>query len=266
MNAVFTALVLAGLAVGLVCVPSAIYLLFKRFAQNTTEVEIGHFGKIKTAESGLVLAFLGIFLFVYSTSSYNRAKRGDELQSGLNSLMINTARKLHTEFHNVIDGKRPPLKPEEFSRVDLFIKLLKEMDSSNGHAYYFTGEAYRWMGQIEPAQSTFYKYLETLSTLSEDERGGSTDQSVCFQRPSGYCRQRTAWIHHELANDFYKTAESTNDPIERLDRLRTTLTQAEAAITDFPPKGFEQPIATAALISKVKKEIASLEKSAEAPP
>jgi len=266
MNAVFTALVLAGLAVGLVCVLSAIYLLFKRFAQNTTEIEFGHFGKIKTAESGLALAFLGIFLFVYSTSAYNRAKRGDELQLGLNALMTSTAHKLHTEFHNVIDGKTPPLKPEDFSRVDLFINLLREMDSSNGHAYYFAGEAYRWMGRLEPAQSTFYKYLETLDTLPESEKGGGIEVAVCFQRPNGYCPQRTAWIHHELANDFYKNAQSSNDPIQKLDRCRKALTQAQAAIKDFPPNGFEQPIATAVFVSKLKKEILALEKQAEVSP
>jgi len=264
MNAAFGGLVLGGLLVGLLSVISAIYLLFKRVARNATEIEFEHFGKIKTTETGLALAFLGIVLFVYSTSVYNRARRGDELQLGLNSLMTKVARELYTEFHNVIDGRTPPIKPEEFSRVDLLIRLLKEMDSSNGHAYYYAGEAFRWRGQFEAAQSTFYKYIETLDTLPESEKGGSTDLAVCFQRAHGYCRQRTAWIHHELANDFYKQGRLTKDPIERLDRFRRALKEAQAAIRGFPPTGFEQQIATAALASNLKKEIAALEKEVAA--
>src|SRR5262249_41866376 len=147
-------------------------------------------------------------------------------RSSLDSLITSTARDLRREFHLVIDGSKPPLSPERFARVEFLIGLLRQVDPSNGHAYYYAGEVYRWTGRLEAAQSQFYKYIETLDSVPKKEKSGGIDAEICYERPHGYCRQRTAWIHHELANDFYKDGQSTQDPAEKLDRYRKALVQA----------------------------------------
>jgi len=160
----------------------------------------------------------------------------------------------------VIDGRKPPISPKEFSRVKLLIEVLQQIDLKNGHALYYAGEIKRWEGQREAAHEYFYKYLDVQETIPDKEKGGDIGSEVCYERPQGYCRQRSGWIHHLIANDFYIKGVSEKEPVQRLFWYRKALEQVKAAMRDFPPS-FEQrvPLPTAVLEFRLTEEIKTLE-------
>lgn len=82
------------------------------------------------------------------------------------------------------------------------IGFILDLDKNNGHALYFSGEIKRKLGHPEKGHQELYLYIEREKELLPESREGGTEVAAC-RRPSGYCRQRTAWIHHLLANDFY---------------------------------------------------------------
>jgi hypothetical protein len=263
MSSIFVTLLLGGLVLGLLCGFTGLYLLVKRVRGKTTEVQFRGFGKIKTTETGLALMFLGIFFFVYSGFAYDRAKKGEELQTQLDKVLTRTARTLREEFRSVTDNHEPPVKADAFSRVSLLVEVLRQIDATNGHALYYAGEVKRWRGLPRAAHPDFNKYLEVQRTLSENEKGGGTGSEICYEHPRGYCRQRSGWIHHLLANDFYQQGISETDPSQRLFRFRKALKQARDAMRDFPPDGFDQsvPLPTPVLEKRLTKEIEALQKS-----
>ena len=204
MSAIFITLLIGGLVLGLLCGFTGLCLLAKRVSGKTTEVEFRGFGKIKTTETGLLLMFLGIFFFAYSGFAYDRSRKSEELQTQLDKLLTRTARTLWKEFHAVTDRREPPVNADAFSRVRLLVEVLQQIDVTNGHALYYAGEVKRWRDLPRAAHEEFYKYLEVQGALLEGEKGGSTGSEICYERPRGYCLQRSGWIHHLLANDFYE--------------------------------------------------------------
>jgi hypothetical protein len=82
--------------------------------------------------------------------------------------------------------------------------LLTKLDRNNGHGLYFSGEIDWHRRRADHGQTQFYAYLEEEQRLAPQFRG-DTSMAAC-RGPKGYCQQRTAWINHLLANDFYKQA------------------------------------------------------------
>jgi hypothetical protein len=103
---------------------------------------------------------------------------------------------------SAIDAKRA-FRPEDFYSAQDVISFMSVLDRSNGHALYYAGEIARKTGDPDNGHQQFFRYLETESTLGAAARIGGTTIDAC-RTPSGYCRQRTAWIDHLLANDIYK--------------------------------------------------------------
>ena len=132
------------------------------------------------------------------------AKKGDAILLQEDTLIAKTVRELWTEFRAVTHKRKPPIDANEFDRVNRLIGVLDQIDPLNGHALYYAGEVKLWSGQREPAHKDFYKYLEVQKSLPEEKKGGSTGSEICYERPQGYCLQRSGWINHLLANDFYQ--------------------------------------------------------------
>jgi hypothetical protein len=103
---------------------------------------------------------------------------------------------------SAIDAKRA-FRPEDFYSAQDVISFMSGLDRSNGHALYYSGEIARKTGDPDNGHQQFFRYLETESTLGTTARVGGTTIDAC-RTPRGYCRQRTAWIDHLLANDIYK--------------------------------------------------------------
>jgi len=165
----------------------------------------------------------------------------------------------------------------DFSRAEALIEALKSIDQNNGHAWYFAGEIKRIQnrasftpkgcfrgsvaGQIESLetyQQDFYRYLEVAQSLPAIETGGDTSSEICYRRPKGYCLQRTAWIYHLFANDFYLRAMAQSDHRDRTEDLRRALQFVTEARKYHPTEGgegFDQCIHTTTLAEKIAEAL-----------
>ena len=171
-------------------------------------------------------------------------------------------------FRDAIEAELPM---PDFSRVETDLKVLGTLDPASGALQYYSGEVRRVRalrranvrgcpteavprGLLETYQDYFYRYLELEERVPDAERLGRIDADVCYERPGGFCRQRTGWIHHLLANDFYLMAQKSADAATRRSYLMRSLSHAAKARDNFPP-GFTQCTPTEVLEGKVKAEL-----------
>lgn len=158
----------------------------------------------------------------------------------------------------------------DLSEVESDLKALFRLDRQNGHYLYFSGEVKRLkdserftpkscvkipisgnLTTFDAYRNDFYMYLEVAATLPASEKGGDTGSETCYQRPRGYCPQRTGWIHHLLGNDLYAEALVSADLRTKMEKLKRVEAHANAAQKLYPPNGFEQCIPTKALANTV---------------
>lgn len=161
----------------------------------------------------------------------------------------------------------------DFSEAEADIASLKKLDPKNGNAWYYAGEIKRAKdvrfdpercpkmalppdSSLNAFDKDFYRYLENIKDLSPNETGGGSGVEVCYNHTSGYCPQRTAWIHHLLANDLYAEAMVATDPTVRIGKLKSALSHAKDALRLYPQEGerragFVQCIPTESLVSKI---------------
>jgi hypothetical protein len=86
--------------------------------------------------------------------------------------------------------------------------LLADVDQENGHALYYEGEAYRSLGSRTFMRGALQRYLAAADRHVEAEKGPAAE---CYEHPSGYCGERTAWINHLMANDYYNESPTSNN-------------------------------------------------------
>lgn len=94
--------------------------------------------------------------------------------------------------------------PPDFDSTRDLISLIHSIDNMNGHALYFLGEIGRKTGHREKGHQEFFRYIEGEEHYRLHLTNGGTNIAACYESATGYCRQRSAWIRHLLANDFYQ--------------------------------------------------------------
>ncbi|MBE7466489.1 MAG: serine/threonine protein kinase [Planctomycetes bacterium] len=160
----------------------------------------------------------------------------------------------------------------DFSEAETTIEALRALDENNGHVWYYKGEIKRISNPdrftskssrkassgpfegLHEYQQDFLRYLEIASSLPESETGGAMGSEICYERPKGFCVQRTAWIHHLLAIDFYEEAMASVEPSDRAAKLTRATAHAKEARRYRRPEGgegFDQGIDTTALQMKI---------------
>jgi len=191
-------------------------------------------------------------------------------------LPISLASELRTAFTQARDNLERS-GSADFRRAEALIEALKSIDQHNGHAWYFAGEIKRIRnrasftsksclrasppGQIESLeayQQDFQRYLEVARTLPALETSGDTSSEICYGRPRGYCAQRTYWIYHLLANDFYLLAMAQSDRRDRIQPLTRARQFVSEARKYRPPEGgegFDQCIPTTILDGKIAEAL-----------
>jgi hypothetical protein len=189
---------------------------------------------------------------------------------------VHLASELRTAFQKARDNLERT-GSADFARAEALIDTLKGVDRHNGHAWYFAGEIKRiqhraaftpkscfkgWpvveTGSLETYQQDFHGYLEIASSLPALETGGDSGSEICYRRPKGYCLQRTAWIYHLFANDFYLHALALTDHRDRGAALmRAAQHVAEARKYRRPEggEGFDQCIHTTTLAEKIAEAL-----------
>jgi hypothetical protein len=257
MDNVLVGLLLAGFVIGIICSLLGMYFIWLRLRGINTLGEVRGIGEISTLKVGISLLSAGGYFFWHAASTYMPIQRGAELQSKVDALLVTASRELRKEFYEVTKDLKPPITPDKFDRVNFLIKLLLYIDDNNGHGLYYTGEVASREGHTETAKRYFYRYLEAQETVRDRDRGGNTGSEICYERPRGFCRQRSAWIEHWLANQFYDSGQVATDVPQKLDHLERALAYTTAALHDFP-SGFEQIRPTKWLEHTLTSEITRL--------
>jgi hypothetical protein len=123
-------------------------------------------------------------------------------------------------------------KQSSFESVLDVAQVLGTVDQENGHALYFLGEGYRSLDERTSMRGALQQYLQAADHHAEAEDG---DAAACYQRTSGYCRERTAWINHLMANDYYQEARTSRG--EEASNLGTAFNY-EKHVLETRPHGF----------------------------
>ncbi len=138
--------------------------------------------------------------------------------------------------------------------------VLIEVNQDNGHGLYYSGEAWRAKAKQEPTRANFFReqmrayffrYLDAESSLTLGERDG--DGAACYQREKGYCAERTAWINHLMAIDYYQQAQDTVDKEVKMHHLQRAL---KFVNKDLNFGGFDQILPSRVLKLKIQEELA----------
>lgn len=148
--------------------------------------------------------------------------------------------------------------------LDIALVLI-ENAQDNGHGLYFSGEA--WRGKAKTITKTsdtsrgkmrdaFFRYLDNEPRQPISELGGNAE--ACYQREKGYCAERTAWINHIMANDYYQQAQDSADKATKMHHLERALNFVE---NDLKFGGFDQLTPSAVLKSKIQEKLQSLRSS-----
>ena len=189
---------------------------------------------------------------------------------------VHLASELKTVFQKARDNLERT-GSADFARAEALIDALKGVDRHNGHAWYFAGEIKRiqsrtaftpkgcfkgWpagvTGSLATYQQDFHGYLEIALSLPVLETGGDSGSEICYQRPKGYCVQRTAWIYHLFANDFYVEAMALSDRQDRgaaLTRAAQHVAEARKYRRPEGGEGFDQCIHTTTLAEKIAEAL-----------
>lgn len=150
----------------------------------------------------------------------------------------------------------------DFDCVSGLATVLLEVDQDNGHGLYFLGEALRAKAKQDSTQanifrgqmrSFFFRYLDNESNLALGDRDGNA--AVCYERENGYCKERTAWINHLMANDYYQQAQDTVDKEIKMHHLQRALKFVD---NDLKFGGFDEILPSKALKHKISEELDSL--------
>lgn len=247
--------------VGSVLVLAGIYLLIKRARGFQAEVEIAGFGSIKTVHHGLALTFLGVILLLQSLTALQQR---DELKHSLEqlkdsqalivsflkpSLLADSAFQnyfkaapqnqqeailrraigmLRPEFRRVTDNKRSEFEEKDFGEVASIYNFLFEVDPNDGSALYYKGEVKRLLRKRYLMRENFHLYLTHAPAPNVIQPG---------LRGLAYFDERTAWIHHLLANDFLCEALQSSDPRGRSDLVRLVEKHVEQ-VREYRAEGF----------------------------
>jgi len=137
------------------------------------------------------------------------------------------------EYHKVTDIKDKDFVASDFDKIDTITVFLAELDWKNGHALYYKGEVRRLLKDRDRFRENFERYLDIQKTLGDRLPAGA-EAGACYRSAEGYCKERTGWILHLLANDFYQEGLQENDRNKKRDLFERALKQAEDVWKYFP--------------------------------
>lgn len=175
------------------------------------------------------------------------------------SLIKSTARTMRERFGH-----------QDFDCIDGLAEVLLQDDQENGHGLYFSGEVQRVRASQDPSHTDFHRglmrerfqrYIDTEHDLPLSERDGYG--AACYLREKGYCAERTAYINHLMAIDYYRQGQEATNKEIKIQRLGLASERVEQALLfirkDSEQKGFDQIYPSAALKQMIQEELHHLE-------
>jgi len=159
--------------------------------------------------------------------------------------------------------------PVDADHCDDLESLLEHVDELNGSVPYYRAEILRSRGRIRDSDDHLYNYLEADDRLrpAGDDDGSI---SVCATNGTGYCRQRTAWVCHTLANDLFRRGCDTPEISQRRDLFERAQKQL-VCVSKWFKGGFEQrlgtrPLNTAGLSTALEMQLKNPPRPCVPPP
>ncbi len=166
--------------------------------------------------------------------------------------LIALGRRLESEFQAATDLQSPPLSRAALARPLATVEEIRALDANNGHVQFFTGAIARWMDRpgipSDASHQAYFRYLELAEAVGGSVARTGPGSRWCYDRPWGICTERTAWINHQLAWDYYRWA-AAGDPARRRLYYQRAQRYAREAIRLFPG-GFDQGLPTHAIEQK----------------
>jgi len=159
---------------------------------------------------------------------------------------------------------REKYRLHEYDCLYAIAGVLLQDDQDNGHGLYFAGEYWRAKAMQQPQHNEidrkqmrdhFFRYLDIEPTIAASERDGKAP--ACYQREKGYCAERTAWINHLMANDYYEEGLWATDNDIKRKRFQRALEFVETELEQFGE--FDQVIPSSVLQGKIKEELQRLD-------
>jgi hypothetical protein len=83
--------------------------------------------------------------------------------------------------------------------------ILRDLSPANGHALAFAGYGYEGLKDYGEMLTAFRRYLYYADKNKSEAFSG--DAEFCYERVSGYCAERTAWIENLLAKYYFERAQ-----------------------------------------------------------
>jgi hypothetical protein len=237
----------------------------------------------------LILLFLALLPSEIAASNAIIAVIDDSLGPRVDPHVVQLGRQIRDEFRQQQENIGRS-QPGDFSTAKRLLAQLTKIDADNGDVPYFNEEISRIetperftakscvlpaAGQktaemapdkapdMAPYQQDFDVYLEREQRRHARSDAADPGSDACYDSLSdGYCLQRTAWVHHLLANDFYEEAQESKDVDIKNGKLALARGHAELARKYHHDNrdGFEQCIDTLILLTKIDEAIASLAK------
>jgi hypothetical protein len=276
------ALLYAGAGLGALLALAGVVFLARRVRGHKAEIDLAGFGKITTTHHGLALVFVGAAMIGQSYSgleqrdalraTVDRLKRSEEMlvafvsptllrEPGFRSwftaaspelreaIVRRAMGMLNPELHRVTDARQSGFMEDDFAAVRALYDFLLADDPRNGSALYTKGEVQRLLKKPFLMRESFGLYL-----AGAPEPGGRLAGVKGLQ----YFDERTAWVHHLLANDYLcealQTASGKPD-------LKMVLAEAES-VRKYHRDGF---VASETMLSTETLEKAALKGAAGMP-
>ncbi len=157
---------------------------------------------------------------------------------------------------------REKFRSQNLDCVSGLASVLLKDDQDNGHGLYYSGEVWRVKAKLDPARADFsrdrmrehfFRYIAREQKLAPGERDG--DGAACYQREKGYCAERTAWIDHLMALDYYQQGQDAVDKNIKIQRLRRA---SEFVENDLKFGGFDQGLPSLELKRKIAEDLQKL--------
>ena len=151
------------------------------------------------------------------------------LQQYMDFLPTEQKPKVMLAFARVL---RQECRQRQYDRIYQATELLGRIYHDNGHLAYYQGEIWRARNNSPEMRKSFLRYLEMESNQPEQDRTG--DGEVCYNfRPEGFCGERTAWICHLMAGEYYDQAIHANG-VEKKTYLEQAAKYVECERSRFP--------------------------------
>ena len=192
---------------------------------------------------GVVIGSLLVIAGTWHTIQLSHNKRALEdklagqaafIQQYIDFLPAEQRPKVILAFAKVL---RQEYAQRQYDRIYQATELLGPIFHDNGHLAYYQGEVWRITKNTPEMRKSFLKYLELESHQPEQDRSG--DGEVCYNlRPEGFCGERTAWVCHLMAGEYYDQAIHTNG-VEKKTYLEQAAKYVECERKGFPT-GFIQ--------------------------